>query len=189
MKHDFGGDFSFAQDLGHFLDGQVVGIMKAQDGIGICGKSILGQLPKRTEGHGFVFRGFLRRVVREKNFRFTVPSANFIERETAGNGEKPGKERAVVIVLLDLAISSQERFLGNVIGGTVGKVAEDKPPDSAPMPADQLIKGVDLPGLGEGRKFFVRLGRVVGDGSLAYGRGNQRDCCLQGLGQSVTTLS
>ena len=182
MKHDFGGDFSFAQDLGHFLDGQVVGIMKAQDGIGIGRKSVLGQLPKRTEGCRFGFLGFLRRVVRERNFRFTVLSANFIERETAGNGEKPGKERAVVIVLLDLAISPQESFLGNVIGCAMGKVAKEKTTDSRPMSPDQFIEGLYLPGPGKGRELFVRFGRVCGGGSLADCRADQRDCCLLGLG-------
>ena len=59
---------------------------------------------RNLEGCRFGFRGFLRRVVRKRNFRFTILSANFIERETAGNGEEPGKERAVAIVLLDLAI-------------------------------------------------------------------------------------
>ncbi len=105
VEHDLGRDFSFAQDPTDFLNGQVFRVMKAQNGVGICRQSVLGQLPERAESRWFVPEGFIDRVTWQGNLSSTVLTTDLIECKPARNGEEPWEEGSVAIVLLDLSIS------------------------------------------------------------------------------------
>ena len=144
VKHDFGSGFPFSYNLGYFLNGKVFRIMKPQNGIGVGRQTFLGQLPERTEGSRFVVRGFFGRMTWEGNFLLAAFASDFIESEASRNGEEPGEERSVAIILLDLPVRPQKSLLSNVLSRSVRKVAEQEPADSRPMPADQLVKGFDV---------------------------------------------